>query len=173
VPASEPRHIVLVGMMGSGKTTVGRLLAERLHRPFFDSDELVEAATGRTVREIWLAEGEAAYRVLEEEALRDALASPDPAVIAAAGGVVLSAANRAVLTSSGDRVVWLRADPAVLVDRVRPTAVGGHRPLLGDDPDAAIRRLDAVRAPLYREVAGEIVEVGGHPPDAIVDGLLA
>jgi shikimate kinase len=160
-------------MMGSGKTTVGRLLAARLHWPFFDSDELVEAATARTVREIWLADGEAAYRVLEEKALRDALASPDPAVIAAAGGVVLSAANRALLTESGDRVVWLRADPAVLADRVRPTAAAGHRPLLGDDPDAAIRRLDAVREPLYREVAGEVVEVGGRTPDAIVDGLLA
>ena len=83
-------HLVLVGMMGTGKTTVGTVLAQRLGRPLIDSDAEVEARTGRTVREIFETDGEAAYRALETEALVDALASPVPAVIAAAGGVVLA-----------------------------------------------------------------------------------
>src|SRR4051794_6921672 len=110
-PASD-RHLVLVGMMGSGKTTVGRMVAARLGRRFLDSDEQVEAATGRTVREIFESDGEAAYRVLESKALCEALASRPPAVIAAAGGTVLSADNRAAMRASGE-VVWLQADPAV------------------------------------------------------------
>ena len=91
VPSSA--HLVLIGMMASGKTTVGRAVAARLHRPFFDSDAMVEARTGRTVREIFETDGEAAYRPLETDALVEALASPTPAVIAAAGGVVLAEAN--------------------------------------------------------------------------------
>src|SRR3954469_21600548 len=101
-------------MMGSGKTTLGQALAARLGRPFLDSDEQVEAATGRTVREIFEVDGEAAYRVLESKVLCEALASGPPAVIAAAGGTVLSADNRAAMRASAE-VVWLRADPAVLV----------------------------------------------------------
>ena len=74
-------HLALVGMMGSGKTTVGARVAAARHRPFLDSDQMIEAREGRTVREIWLADGEPAYRVLETEVLQEALASPDPAVI--------------------------------------------------------------------------------------------
>ena len=87
--SAPPRHIVLVGLMGTGKTTTGRLVAARLGRRLLDSDEMVEARTGRTVREIWRDEGEPAYRVLETAALQEALAATDPLVIAAAGGVVL------------------------------------------------------------------------------------
>ena len=88
-------HLALVGMMGSGKTTIGVRVAAARHRPFLDSDQMIEAREGRTVREIWLAEGEPAYRVMESEVLREALASPDPVVIGAAGGVVLREENRA------------------------------------------------------------------------------
>src|SRR5215217_434800 len=101
-------HLVLVGMMAVGKTTVGRRVAEALGRPFSDSDELVEARTGRTVRDIFAVDGEAAYRVLETAALMEALEAGAPQVIAAAGGVVLAAANRAALRRPGVRVVWLR-----------------------------------------------------------------
>ena len=85
--------------MGTGKTTVGRIVAERLGRPFSDSDELVEARTGRTVRQISYDEGVPAYRVHETQVLLDALAASVPSVIAAAGGVVLSPTNRATLAS--------------------------------------------------------------------------
>ncbi len=147
---------MLIGMMGSGKTTVGRSLAAALRRPLVDSDAQVEARTGRTVREIFESDGEAAYRVLEREALVDALAQAEPSVVAAAGGVVLDPGNRAVLQEAGT-VVWLRARPEVLARRV--SAGRDHRPLLGDDPLAALRRLDAERRPLYEEVADLVIDV--------------
>jgi shikimate kinase len=159
-------------MMGSGKTTVGRLLAERLGRPFFDSDEMVEARTGRSVREIFESDGEAAYRPLETDALRDALASPTPAVIAAAGGVVLSAENRAALRRGAGLVVWLQADPAVLAERAVEGA-GGHRPLLDQDPVGTMARLADQRAGLYREVADVVVDVTGRRPEEVVKAIVA
>ena len=161
-------HVVLVGMMGSGKTTVGRLLARRLGRPFRDSDDAVEEATGRTVREIWESDGEAAFRTEERRALQRALADPRPSVVAAAGGVVLQGGNRQLLRSGG-RVVWLRADPGVLAGRV---GRGDHRPLLRDDPKGTLRRLDRERRWLYREVADDVVDVDRMEAEAVVDRIL-
>ena len=103
------QHLVLVGMMGAGKSTIGRLAAERLGRAFLDSDAIIEGRTGRTVREIFAAEGEAAFRALESAVLLEALDSPQPCVIAAAGGVVLREENRAALERASARVVWLCA----------------------------------------------------------------
>jgi shikimate kinase len=168
VPSSA--HLVLIGMMASGKTTVGRAVAARLHRPFFDSDAMVEARTGRTVREIFETDGEAAYRPLETDALVEALASPTPAVIAAAGGVVLAEANRMALEGPNVRVVWLRADPKLLAVRA---VTADHRPLLGDDPEGNLRRLLEQRLPLYAEVADDVVDVDGQPVDRVVAAVLA
>jgi shikimate kinase len=95
------RHLVLVGMMGSGKTTLGTRAAAALGRPFLDSDQMIEEREHRTVRDIWLADGEPVYRDMETEVLREALARDEPAVVAAAGGVVLRAANRALLEGPG------------------------------------------------------------------------
>lgn len=161
-------HVVLVGMMGSGKTTVGRQVAERLGRPFLDSDDEIMRRTGRTVREIFEADGEEAFRRLETEVLLDALGSPAPSVIAAAGGSVLRPANRAALRTKGV-VVWLRADPATLAGRVRHA---DHRPLLRDDPSGVLNRLSTERARLYAEVAHEVVDVDTVPPDAVVDAIV-
>jgi shikimate kinase len=162
-------HIVLVGMMGSGKTTVGRIVAERLGLPFSDSDELVEARTGRTVRQISYDEGVAAYRILETQALLDALATSAPSVIAAAGGVVLSPTNRATLRSSDATVVWLQADPVLLVDRVTSA---GHRPLLEDDPAGTLQQMFREREHLYREVADLVVDIDGRDVPDVVDAVL-
>ncbi|MGZ4730387.1 MAG: shikimate kinase [Acidimicrobiales bacterium] len=164
-------HVVLVGMMGSGKTTVGRLLAERLGRPFFDSDEMVEARTGHTVAELFEASGESGFRAEEAAALADGLADPTPSVIAAAGGTVLDPTNRRLIRQAGaddGLVVWLHTDVAVLAERV---VSGTHRPLLADDPRADLERLAAQREPLYAEVADLRLE-SDDTPDALVARLV-
>ncbi len=164
-----PRHLVLVGMMGVGKSTVGRALAAELGRPLFDSDEMIQDRTGRTVREIWVAEGEPSFRAIETQVLLDALASPEQSVIAAAGGVVLSEANREALRGPDAHVVWLCCEVDVLLERVRS---GGHRPLLDDDPEAALRRLYDERAPLYQEVADAIVSVDNRSVNDVSKAVL-
>jgi shikimate kinase len=171
-PSSPPPgagHLVLVGMMGAGKTSVGRLVARELGRELLDSDDQVEARTGRTVREIFESDGEQAFRVLEAEALAAALERSEPVVVAAAGGVVLSAENRRRLRQAGT-VVWLHADPKVLAGRVGSS---DHRPLLGDDPAGVLARMERERAALYREVADHVVDVGVRDPEEAAAAVLA
>ena len=155
--------------MGSGKTTVARIAAERLGRKVIDSDAVIEKATGRTVREIFADDGEAAFRSFETAALLDALATSEPAVIAAAGGVVLREENRTALKQANARVVWLCATPAVLVDRVTSS---GHRPLLDDDPAGTLQRMYDVRQSLYKEVADAIVLVDHRSPNEVAEAVL-
>lgn len=163
------RRIVLVGMMGSGKTTVGRVLASRLRCDLLDTDAVVEAREGRTVRDIFAADGEEAFREIESEVLGELLSRPGASVIAAAGGVVLRQQNRDALRSSGARVVWLSADPGMLADRVKG---GAHRPLLDGDPEGTLRRMYEQREALYREVADVIVTVDGRSVTDVVDAVL-
>jgi shikimate kinase len=151
----ETGRILLVGMMGAGKTTAGTLVAEKLGWDYLDSDVEVEKKTGLTVPALFARDGEMAFRDAETEVLRDACARTGPMVISVAGGAVLRPENRALLRSSG-RVVWLRARPATLAVRVGD---GAGRPLLEGDPGAALLALDAVRRPLYAEVADEIIDV--------------
>ncbi len=170
-------RILLVGMMGSGKTTVGELLAEQLGATFVDSDEQVEAATGRTVREIWESDGEAAFRKEEAEALKRAVAEGgDGRVIGVAGGAVLDPSNRLLIAEAGT-VVWLRAKVETLVDRVNGSdqdedGEGDHRPLLADDPEGTLSRLSRERRGLYEEVADVIVDVDDATPEGVVERIM-
>lgn len=163
------QHVVLVGLMGVGKSTVGRVLGERLGRRVVDTDAVIEAATGRTVREIFATDGEPAFRELETAALLDALADPEPLVIAAAGGVVLSEVNRAALRDGRSKVVWLVADTSLLAERVR---AGEHRPALDADPAGTLRRMHQLREPLYREVADLVVTVDTRSVNDVVEAVL-
>jgi shikimate kinase len=161
-------RLVLVGMMGSGKTTVGRELAARLGWAFRDSDAMIEASTGSTVAELFATGGEDGFRTEESRVLAEALAGTGPVVVSAAGGTVLAPENRAVLAAH--TVVWLRADPATLAARV---GTGEGRPLLQADPAGTLVGLDAVRRPLYEEVADVVVDVDALDPATVVDRVLA
>ena len=167
--ADADRHIVLVGMMGAGKSSVGRIVAERLGRLLLDSDDLVEERLGRSIREFWADEGEVAFRSIEHDVLAEALDSDEPAVIAAAGGVVLSEANRSLLVDDRSHVVWLLAEVDLLLQRVRN---GMHRPLLDDDPEGTLRAMHATREPLYREVADAIVSVDNRSVHDVVGAVI-
>jgi shikimate kinase len=161
-------RLLLVGMMGAGKTTVGRLLADKLGWGYFDSDAEVEAATGLTVPELFARDGEDAFRQAETDALTLACHSSSPAVVSVAGGAVLRPANRELLQESGT-VIWLRARPETLAARVGD---GHGRPLLDGDPAAAITHLDAVRRPLYQEVADVIIDVDDLGPQQVATHIL-
>lgn len=163
-----PPRILLVGMMGCGKTTTGDLVARRLGWDYRDSDADVEALTGHTVPEIFANDGEAAFRRAEAEVLAKACASERPTVIAVAGGAVLSAVNRNLIRESGT-VVWLRAEPQRLAERVGD---GAGRPLLEGDKRATMARLLAERAPRYEEVADAMIDVDLLTPDQVADRVL-
>jgi shikimate kinase len=168
--AGRGRHLVLVGLMGVGKTTVGRVLAARLGRELVDSDARIEALTGRTVKRILADDGLGAMRGYEADALFDALDDEEPRVIAAAAGVVLDPVNRERLEEADADVVWLIADPATLAPR---TASRGHRPWLDDDPVGTLAKMQAERDAFYREVADRSIVVDGLTPHEIADRILA
>jgi shikimate kinase len=148
--------LVLVGLPGSGKSTVGRQLARRLGLPFSDSDHVIEQRIGGSIRSYFEREGEASFRDLEQQVLQDLAAGP-ACVLATGGGSVLREANRAVLKSAG-AVVYLRSTPEELWRRLRHDT---QRPLLQvADPQARLRQLFADRDPLYRETADFIIETG-------------
>ena len=162
-------HVFIVGMMGSGKTTVGRLLAERLGWRHLDSDEQVGRDTGQTVPEIFAQRGEPAFRAAEARALAAAAVMDTPTVVSVAGGAVLDPDNRHVLQHNGV-VVWLRARVDTLARRVGD---GAGRPLLGDDPAAALRHLYAQRRPVYQELAQVVVDVDDVDARTVAERVLA
>jgi len=161
------KQLVLVGLMGSGKSTVGALVAVRTGRVFVDVDIAIASETGKTVRELWEEGGEPAYRKLESDAVLQVLAGGIPSVLAAPGGVVLNPIVRAAL--GGHVVVWLRTRPTTLAGRVH---VGDHPPLLGDKPAETLAVMSDERSDLYRQVATATIDTDDCAPDAVADAVV-
>jgi shikimate kinase len=160
-------RLVLVGPPGSGKTTVGRLVAGRLGLAFRDTDADVEAATGKTIAAIFVDDGETVFREREREAVRIALAEHD-GVLALGGGSVLDPETRAAL--SGQTVVRLKVG---LSDAARRVGLNRDRPLLLGNVRAQLGALLTARDPLYAQVATAEVGTDGRSPEDIADDVLA
>jgi shikimate kinase len=167
-PADDDAPIFLIGFMASGKTTVGRLLAERLDWNFVDLDKVIEDGAGKTVADIFAAEGEAGFRSRETDALRE-VAKRRKTVVATGGGAPCREENIAAMLAAG-RVLWLEISAE---EAVRRAGKASGRPLLDGeaDPVAAARKLLEARRPFYKRAhAG--VPTAGYTPRQIVDDLL-
>ena len=157
--------LVLVGPPGSGKSTVGRLVAARLGVEFRDTDHDVESVAGKPITDIFVNDGEAAFRALEREAVATAMREHS-GVLALGGGAVLDDATRGAL--AGRRVVWLDVRLAAAAERV---GLASSRPVLALNPRATMARLLEERAPLYAEVATVRIETDDRAPDELADEL--
>lgn len=162
------RSIVLVGLMGAGKSTVGRRLASALRLPFHDADQEIEAAAGCSISDFFERYGEPAFRDGERKVIARLLAGPRH-VLATGGGAFMDPATRTLIKAEG-LSVWLRANIDLLMERVtkRPT-----RPLLrNDDPRGTMERLMAERYPVYAQ-ADIIVDSNGGPHDTVVQQIIS
>ena len=161
------RSLYLVGMMGSGKTSTGRPLAERLGYGFVDADAVIEQAAGCTIPEIFEQDGESGFRAIETQVL-NAISQRHSLVVATGGGVVTQSANWGLLHSG--IVIWLDVDREQLLKRLRADTTA--RPLLQrPDPEAALDALLNERRPLYAEADLSVV-IDEEPPDVVADGIL-
>ena len=161
-------HIILVGLPGCGKSTVGRQLGRRLGLPFVDSDAVIEQRAGMPIRDFFEQFGEARFRDLEE-AVIDELTQGPPGVLATGGGAVLRPATRERLRARGT-VVYLRSHPERLIARLRRDT---KRPLLQvADPLARLKELQRQRDPLYKEVAGYVIDVQSTSLSMLVNRVL-
>lgn len=164
----QSANLYLIGPMGVGKSTIGRMLAAALDRPFFDSDREIEAVTGADIPWIFDVEGEAGFRVREERMI-DTLTQRDGIVMATGGGAILSANSRSNLHSRGT-VVYLKASIAQQFER---TSKDRNRPLLQtSDPLSRIRELMKIREPLYNETAHIMVDTSRRGPRTVVTEIL-
>ncbi len=160
------RSIVLVGMMGSGKSTVGSRLAQRLGLPFVDADHEIEVAAGMSIPDIFASRGEVEFRSGEQRVIARLL-TQGPQVLATGGGAYMNAETRRRIGEHGISV-WLKAEPETLMKRVRKRS---NRPLLQTaDPDGTLRRLLAEREPTYA-LAEITVASGEEPHDFVVEGV--
>lgn len=160
----------LVGMPGSGKSTVGRQLARRLGLPFVDLDQRLEQQLGTSIRQFFEQHGEDAFRDREAALLATLAAEPGPMVLSTGGGAVLREANRDVLRQGFPHVLYLRASPEEIFKRVKHDR---SRPLLQvDDPMARLRDLYRTRDPLYRQAAHYVIETGRPTVNTLVNMIV-
>lgn len=165
---AEERSLVLVGLMGAGKSAVGRLLAAKLGRPFVDADAEIQAAAGRSIAEIFETYGEPAFRDVERRVIARLLAGP-PVVLATGGGAFMSPEIRAQIRARGVSV-WLRADIDLLVQRTEKSRT--VRPLLaGGDRRAILKRLMDERYPVYAE-ADLVVDTSPEPAETTANKVM-
>jgi shikimate kinase len=162
-------NVYLVGLMGAGKTTVGRILARQMHKTFVDTDREIEKRTGVTIPIIFEFEGEAGFRAREAAVIEEFVKREDM-VLATGGGAVMNPENRTRLATHG-RVVYLHAQPADLFQRTRRNQ---NRPLLQtDDPQAKLVELYALRDPLYREIADVVIDTGRQSAGKLASQLIS
>jgi shikimate kinase len=170
----ERARIALIGFRGTGKTTVGRIVADRLGLEFLDADAALEHRLGLSVAEVFRDRGEPAFRDEEQATLAAIAHEPHPTgvVVATGGGAVLRAANREVLNSRFPSIVWLDASPEAILARLAHTP-RGKRPALTDRPiDEEVRMLLADREPWYRALAHVRIATDGLRPDQVADAVL-
>jgi shikimate kinase len=166
VAAPPARHIVLIGLMGVGKTTIGRLLAARLGWPLHDSDGEIEAREGATVRELQERRGAGALHSLEAQVLLEALERAESSVIAAAASTVADERCASALRGGGVTTVWLQAKLATLVARYDSDP---HRPRYAEGTEAALHEQRAAREDLFAAVATATIDVDGLSPEQVLE----
>jgi shikimate kinase len=167
-------NIALIGYRGTGKTTVGKLVAAALNFTFIDADAALEERLGRSIREIFATEGESYFRDRESEILAE-LCQGDRQVLSLGGGVVLREGNRHQLREVCQRVVWLQADIEILVERLHgDPATAAQRPPLTSLPGRAeIEQLLAQRTPLYAECAEFTIDTSHRSPEHIAQEIVS
>jgi shikimate kinase len=164
-------HLILIGYRGSGKTTIGRILADRLEWPFVDLDESIEAAAGCSIAEIFAREGEAGFRERERQALLDSLGAPS-SVVSTGGGIVLKPENREALRGAGF-VAWLTATPGTLWQRMLADPLtASRRPNLQQGGLGEVEAMMAKREGLYEGTAHARFDVATSSPERIAGDIL-
>ncbi|CAB4604786.1 unannotated protein [freshwater metagenome] len=163
-----PPRVILIGPMGSGKTTIGQLVAERLDIPFRDTDQVIEENSGRTVSDIFLEDGEEAFRVLEKGVLRDELLS-DGTVLALGGGAPISIDAQSALRAIASPVIYLDISLATVAPRI---GFNRDRPLLLHNPRGQWQTLMEARRPIYESIADTVIDVNTKTEIDIVDEIL-
>ena len=161
-------RIILIGPMGSGKTTIGQLIAKRLDIAFRDTDQVVEEETGRTVSDIFLEDGEDAFRLLEKSVLRNELLS-DGTVLALGGGAPISMDAQSALRAIASPVVYLDISLATVAPRI---GFNRDRPLLLHNPRGQWQTLMEARRPIYESIADTVIDVNTKSETEIVDEIL-
>lgn len=166
-------HLYLIGYRGSGKSTVGRHLGRVLERPFIDTDDRIEAASGLSIRAIFEAEAETGFRDREEAAVAEVSASRTPAVVATGGGAILRSSSRQRISTTG-HCIWLAGSAASLFQRIgADKSTDSRRPNLSSRGGyEEVVEVLAARVPLYRELAQLIVETDDKSADEVVDEVL-